>query len=133
MAFAKIDDGTGTIELVVFPKIFKETRDFWVSGQPLLIVGRVDSRDETPAIIVESIETLNSLSQKKEREVFIKISQNTDVNALRRLKTLLTANIGEQVGYLLFEKGKRVKLPFKINWNETLAKAISDILGGTDL
>ena len=61
MAFAKIDDGTGTLELVVFPKIFKLTRDFWTEGQPLLVFGKVDSRDETPALIVESIETLASI------------------------------------------------------------------------
>jgi DNA polymerase-3 subunit alpha len=128
MAFAKVDDGTGTIELVIFPKIFKETRDFWTPGQPLLIVGKVDSRDETPGIIVESIETLSSLNEKKEREVFIKIPKSTDINALKRLKTLLTGSPGDEVGYLVFEGGKKVKLPFNLNWNETLAKAITDIL-----
>jgi DNA polymerase-3 subunit alpha len=128
MAFAKIDDGTGTIELVIFPKVFKETRDFWVSGQPLLIVGKVDIRDETPGIIVESIETLNSLSEKKEREVFIKIPENCDVNSLKRLKTLLTENLGDQTAILIFTGGKKVKLPFSISWNEGLAKEISGIL-----
>lgn len=128
MAFAKIDDGTGTIEVVVFPRIFKETRDFWVEGQPLLIVGKVDMRDESPGVIVESIETLSSLSEKKEREVFIKIPKNTDVNALKRLKTLLTENLGDESAFLIFEGSRRVKLPFRISWNETLAKEISDIL-----
>jgi DNA polymerase-3 subunit alpha len=128
MAFAKIDDGTGSIEVVVFPRIFKETRDFWVEGQPLLIVGRVDTRDETPALIVESIETLSSLSEKKQRDVFVKIPEGTDVNALKRLKTLLTGSLGEESAFLVFEAGRKVRLPFKIAWNETLAKEISDIL-----
>jgi len=133
MAFAKIDDGTGTIELVIFPTIFKETRDFWVEGQPLLVVGKVDARDETPAIIVKTIETLSSLSEKKEREVFVKVPKDTNVNTLKRLKNLFTANLGEQTCYLLFEDNKRVKLPFKIVWNETLAREISEILESTDL
>jgi DNA polymerase-3 subunit alpha len=128
MAFAKFDDGTGTLELVVFPKVFKESRDFWTEGQPLLVIGKVDNRDETPAILVESIETLSSLSTRKEKEVFIKIPQNTDPNALKRLKTLLTDNLGTQAGYLVFEGGKKIKLPFNIVWNETLAKQISEIL-----
>lgn len=128
MAFAKFDDGTGTLELVIFPKVFKASRDFWMEGQPLLIIGKVDSRDETPAILVESIETLSSLSQEKEREVFIKIPKETDTNSLVRLKTLLTQNLGPQTGFLVFEGGKKIKLPFKIIWNETLAKQIAEIL-----
>ncbi len=128
MAFAKFDDGTGTLELVIFPKIFKTSRDFWVEGQPLLITGKVDTRDETPAILVESTETLSSLSQEKEREVFIKVPKNTDLNSLKRLKTLLTGNLGDQTGYLVFEGGKKIKLPFRIVWNETLAKQIAEII-----
>lgn len=58
MALIRASDGTGSIELVVFPKIFKNTRDFWLEGKPLLIFGRVSARDESPSIIVESIKTV---------------------------------------------------------------------------
>lgn len=128
MAFAKAEDGTGILELVVFPKIFKDTRDFWVSGQPLLITGRVDVRDESPNLLVEAIETMASLNEKKEREVYIKIPRNADTAVLRKLKELLTSNLGDQTGFLQFEGGKRVKLSFKIAWNESLAKAIAECL-----
>jgi len=128
MAFAKADDGTGIIELVVFPKIFKSTRDFWKEGQPLLIFGKVDSRDETPALIVESIETLSSISEKKEREVFIKIPKTADAVSLKQLKLLLTQNLGNQTAYILFPGKKKLKLPFQISWNETLANSISQVL-----
>jgi len=128
MAFAKAEDGTGSIELVVFPKVFKDTRDFWVQGQPLLIVGKVDTRDETPAILVESIETLASLNEKKQREVYIKMPKDVDASTLQKLKALLTANQGDQTAILMFDGGKKVKLPFQIAWNETLAKEISGVL-----
>ena len=128
MAFAKVDDGTGVMEVVVFPKIFKTTRDFWTEGSPLLIVGKIDVRDESPNLLVESIETLNSLSEKKQREVFIKIPKSADANALRRLKEIFTNNLGDQTAFLMFEGGKKVKLPFQISWNETLAKSINEVL-----
>ncbi len=132
MAFAKAEDETGTIELVVFPKIFKDTRDFWIQGQPILIVGKVDTRDETPAILVESIETLASLNEKKQREVYIKMPKDVDASTLQKLKALLTANQGDQTAILMFEGGKKVKLPFQISWNETLAKEISGVLESKD-
>jgi DNA polymerase-3 subunit alpha len=134
MAFAKAEDGTGTLELVVFPKIFKDTRDFWIEGQPLLITGRVDVRDESPNLLVESIETMAGLGEKKEREVYIKIPESADTNTLKKLKELLTSNLGDQTAFLQFGNavpgggGRRVKLSFKITWNETLAKAIADTL-----
>ncbi len=128
MAFAKAEDGTGTLELVVFPKIFKDTRDFWTPGQPLLITGKVDVRDESPNLLVEAIETMASLGEKKEREVYIKIPKTADTSTLKKLKELLIGNTGDQTGFLQFEGGRRVKLSFKIAWNEPLAKAIADIL-----
>lgn len=126
MAFVKAEDTTGTIDLVVFPNIFKATRDFWFEGQPLLIYGRVDFRDETASILVESIETLNSLKEKKQREVYINIPKNVTPNLLKRLKELLVQNKGDKTTFLLFGK-KKVKLPFKIAWSESLAKEIQSI------
>jgi DNA polymerase-3 subunit alpha len=128
MAFAKVDDGTGILELVVFPKIFKSTRDFWTEGKPLLIEGKVDTRDEEPNLLVESIETLSSLKEKKQKEVFIRIPKSADSVALQKLKALFTSNLGDEEATLLFEGGKKVKLPFKISWHETLAKEINEIL-----
>lgn len=128
MAFAKVDDGTGTIDLVIFPKIFKNTRDFWKEGQPLLIVGKLDTRDETQSILVDSIETLASINAKKEREVFIKIPKSVDQYALKKLKELLTNSLGNQTAILIFDGKKKIKLPFQISWTETLAREISLIL-----
>ncbi len=128
MAFVKVDDGTGTIELVVFPKIFKATRDFWVEGKPMLISGKVDSRADTASIIVESIETLDGMGDRKEREVFIKLPKNISGGSLKQLKSLLTQNIGDQTVYLMFEGGDKIKLPFKIAWTETLGHLILDTI-----
>lgn len=128
MAFAKLDDGTGTIEVVVFPKIFKETKDFWNEGKPLLVNGKIDVRDETPGIIVDSIEALGTTGEQKMKEVYISVPEGTDANDLKRLKILLTENLGDQVAYLMFGNTKKVKLPFRICWNESLAQKISEIL-----
>jgi DNA polymerase-3 subunit alpha len=128
MAFVKLEDGTGTIEIVVFPKIFKDTRDYWKDGQPLLVVGKVDVRDETPGIIVDGIETASPTESGKKEEVFVNIPPSTDLNSLKKLKTLLTKNLGDQDAYLVFEEDRKVKLPFKIYWSDSLEREISSIL-----
>lgn len=128
MAFVRIEDETGSIEVVVFPKIFERTRNLWIDYKPLLITGRVDSREETPSIIAESIETEENYSPGSKR-VYIKIPKAVSSQSLVNLKRLLVKNPGNSEPTLVFEgNSHKLTLPFKITWNETLAKQISNIL-----
>lgn len=127
MAFVRAEDDTGSIELVVFPKIFQSTKNYWVDFKPLLISGRVDSREETPALIVEAITTRESMAGGK-NDVFIKIPKGTSPRMLSSLKSLLLGNRGESPVTLLFQgKKQRVKLPITIFWSEDLALKISHL------
>lgn len=51
MIFVKIEDLTGQIEVLVFPKILKETPNIWQENKVILIEGRVSEKDGTPKII----------------------------------------------------------------------------------
>jgi hypothetical protein len=68
------------------------------------------------------------LPTDRQGEVYIDIPKDTDVNSLQRLKSLLTENLGEKTVFLAFENGKKISLPFKIEWNENLAGKINEIL-----
>jgi DNA polymerase-3 subunit alpha len=124
MAFVKLYDGTGSIDLVVFPNTFKSTRDFWTEGKPILVYGKVDNRQESASIVVESIETLANLTEKKEREVFINVPEGVSPEKLKNLKTLFQQNLGDKDAFLVFANGSKVKIPFKVDWSPDLAKAI---------
>lgn len=133
MAFVKAQDDTGTIELIVFPRLFKSTRNLWVDYKPLLITGRVDTREDSLSLLVESVETAEDL-KTKEKHVFIRIPKKAGEVELGRLKRLLLENAGGQKATLVFEGNReRVDLSFGIDWSETLARAISEILDGEDV
>lgn len=128
MAFVKVEDGTGILELVVFPKIFRETRSLWVDYKPLLVSGRVDSREETPTLIVEAIKTAQD-QKEKEKKVFLTIPKGVSAQDLRKLKALLLDSPGEMTATLDFAgEARRVTLPFKIAWTEELARKIAEVL-----
>ncbi|MFN2226597.1 MAG: DNA polymerase III subunit alpha, partial [Anaerolineae bacterium] len=55
MAFAQIEDLQGTVELVIFPRIWQETAEMWVPERILVVRGRVSVRDREPSIIVDSV------------------------------------------------------------------------------
>lgn len=133
MAFVKIEDETGTIELVVFPKIFASTRAFWIENKALLVMGKVDFRDDSPSILVEAIETSADASAigKGEETLYIKIPDNVSNDKLKALRNLLLMYPGRQQVTLVFEgSDENIKLPFTISWSEKLSKLIAEVIAG---
>lgn len=127
MAFVKVQDETGSINLVIFPDIFKNTRGDWIENKPLLISGYVDRRDDEPALIVEEVSKIDSLS--KDEKLFIRIPSETDIQTLKKLKALLLEYPGNHKVSLVFEKSKKIiDLKLRVNWNKILAKEISMLL-----
>ena len=54
MAFLKLSDYTGTIEVVIFPKLFAGLKDTFVLDKCLAIKGRLSYRNGTPSIVAEA-------------------------------------------------------------------------------
>lgn len=53
MAFVKIHDLSGTIELVVFPKVFEKTRALWLKDLAVRVTGKINEKDERLTILVD--------------------------------------------------------------------------------
>ena len=130
MAFVKVDDGTGTIDLVVFPRLFQAVRNLIVDYKPVIISGKVESRDDGLSLLADSIYTPGEEGFDG-NEVLIQVSKSVSSEQLRDLKNLLLNNQGEKEITLIFTgTGKNIKLPYKISWNESVARQISSILEG---
>lgn len=134
MAFVKVRDDTGSIELVVFPGIYSDTRDNWVDNKALLISGKLDAREDEQAILVDAIATQEEAKVNLDR-LYINIPQTVKTAELKRLKELFLKNPGGQNVSLIFEgkEKRKVDLNIKINWNEMISLKIEKILTKTDL
>ncbi len=56
MAFVTIEDATGSFELIVFPRVFEESRELLRENEVLLISGSLSLReDEDPKVIADKI------------------------------------------------------------------------------
>lgn len=130
MAFVKVEDETGGIELVIFPRIFEKIRNLLLDNKPILVSGRVDFREETPSIIVENIQSKEVVATNSKDRLYIRIPLSTSKEQLKNLKETLIKNPGNQNVILLFEGNKKseLNLPIKVSWNEELARIISEIL-----
>lgn len=129
MAFGRVSDDTGAIDVVIFPSIYEQTKTAWEGQTPLLISGKLDAREEGTSLIVESIKTSVDFSDSDER-LFIEVAEGTGSDQLKDLKNLFIANPGDQKVSLLFTGAgkKRVDLGFGINWNKEISEKINFIL-----
>nr|WP_297278862.1 DNA polymerase III subunit alpha [uncultured Butyricicoccus sp.] len=63
MAYAVVEDMTGTIELVIFPSTLQQYGAYFKEDEAVLITGRIDAReDEAPKLIVQAAAPLNEES-----------------------------------------------------------------------
>jgi DNA polymerase-3 subunit alpha len=54
MAFAQIEDLQGTLDVVVFPRVWEQTRELWEPEHVLILRGKVNFRGREPSLIVDS-------------------------------------------------------------------------------
>jgi len=131
MAFATIEDGTGKVDLVIFPKIFAETKNYWEVEKIVVVEGKPDTKEgESPTIIVDRASLI-----QKENEKFdyvIRIPKGTGPATLMELNRLLKNNPGDKTGVLIFENGersfKKLVLNFKVNFTKELEEEIRKLL-----
>lgn len=134
MAFATIEDDTGKVEVVVFPKTFAVTRTSWVKDQIVLVDGKLDSRDETLSIIVESATTVSADGKDNEPEFdfVIRIPKGTPPKTLMKINSLLKDNPGDKKGVIIIEgnngSSKKLPLNFGVGFTEGLKKEIHESL-----
>lgn len=62
MAFLTLFDETGTIELVIFPKLFARQRDIFRLNTVMLLRGKINDRDGRLSVIVETAVDLTKIS-----------------------------------------------------------------------
>ena len=57
MLFAELEDVQSTIELVVFPRLYEETRDTWQAGEFVVVRGTVDTKGgQGPKIVCQTVD-----------------------------------------------------------------------------
>ena len=70
MAFVHLEDLQGSIEVIVFPRVFKETRDLWQPDKILVVRGRVDAKGREPKILCESVRDYVTVSRPVDEEQY---------------------------------------------------------------
>jgi DNA polymerase-3 subunit alpha len=151
MAFAQIEDLQGTVELVIFPRVWQETAELWVPERIVVVRGRVSVRDREPSIIVESvtneITTVHTPGETPEPEpgrgpvhLHVTIPRNDDMEqTIRRLGQvydLLVSYPGQDHFSLYVDNGGRGRVQIRFPNDLTdhcleLEQRLRDLVGAS--
>jgi DNA polymerase-3 subunit alpha len=129
MAFANLHDGSGSIELVVFPRTFAATREIWEIDRPLLVTGKVDFKERL-SLLVETAMTPNknkpvddvAMMDSTSEAYRLKLNRHTTKETLVAINQLLQASPGRDSLVIELvndgQESKVINLPFTVNLNK---------------
>ena len=118
MAFVELEDLYGSIEIIVFPKVYERCKSLLVPDTIVLVEGRISQKEEEAAkIICDTVKPINKYAGKK---LYIKINTERQPDIMERLKKVLTEYKGVQPVILVNEA-------FSTNGKSQVMKADSSI------
>jgi len=129
MAFLTLEDMTGQVEVVIFPRVFaKFARVLDGQANVLLVTGRLQLREDTPKIIAEDI---SPLAEQGKPKVYLKVG-SSDQRLLQQLRATLQLCHGKSPVYLCFSNPKKTLLTHDEFWVEPggeMVTMIEHVLG----
>ncbi len=113
MAFVKLEDLTGSVELVVFPDLFESNSAVLQEDNLVLVEGRTDLKEEEDIkILAESIRPLN----REKKYYRLVIGEEHDGTVLQNLKDTLVAENGEVPVCLFFKNDRKTLMLEEEYW-----------------
>lgn len=133
MAILKLEDLSGSVELLVFPEAFKQNSRYIQPNSVILTQGRLNLKEEAPKIVVNSIIPLEE-AYKQVSKIDINIAGLKE-NLLSSLKQALSEHSGPTPVYLHMDSPNRTRLQILVSNelhvqpNQNLIHDIETLLG----
>lgn len=135
MAFVDVEDKTGGIEVLLFPKVWATCQDMINSDEILLFSGKVSDKDGVPKFLAESVKRFDmadipqpvAAAKTNTPTVTIKIPDNVSQEIFTELKNLFELHPGNMDVNLII-KAQKIKTPFKVSMSEELKTRIRELI-----
>jgi DNA polymerase-3 subunit alpha len=127
MAFVTLEDESGTIEAVVFPKTFERVESVLAENKAVYIEGKTNIREGSFSVLIDSINEKPPENTSK-YDFVITVPKTASQSQLMQLNTLLKSNPNGHRGLIILPNGKNLALSYGVNYNEKLQKEIDTIL-----
>jgi len=134
MAFGTLEDTTGKLPIVIFPRTFDQYQNLLKVDAVVVIRGRLDTREDELQCVVEKVMAplgfeFEPVDDTPSHE--ITIPRNTDKETLDMLGKLLKSSPGDDKVVVLIPNGsqpERLPLPYTVGWSDQLVMEIEKLL-----
>lgn len=135
MAFVTVEDMTGGIETIVFPKTYELSKTLLLAGNVVLIKGRLSLKeDEDAKIVVDTIENApENMQKKKKTGMFLRLQSQSSPQAFK-CNELLQGRGGKLPVYFYFNDTKQYRaMNYSIDPDELLLSQLRSLLGNENV
>ncbi|MDD4995309.1 MAG: DNA polymerase III subunit alpha [Patescibacteria group bacterium] len=150
MLFARIEDTSGDIELIIFPNTYRDFSAVWQADNTIIVSGKISDKDGEPKVIVNSacsadkencMQALSILENgagwapsaaSLSRAVQIEIPGSAAGETMARLKEVLLAYPGGERVRLIIGSGyaaKKIEPDIRVDYSAGLVEAVGGLLG----
>ncbi len=127
MAFLTLEDTSGTIDAVLFPKSYEQYSPILSEGRAYYIEGKINMRSDELSIVIDSLSEKPPTSAAR-YDFTITVPKGTNQTQLMELNKLLKLNPNSQKGLIILPNGRQVALGFGVNYTPELQARINQIL-----
>ncbi len=136
MAIVTLEDLEGTLDLLVFPKTFKEYGQYLAKDAILFFRGNVDNKEQSPKLLVSEITPVTDVHKKFARSIHVKLlTVGLEDNILRSIQGILSQHPGNIPVYIEFANKDNARSQLLVDRtlfvrpNEKLVSSLQKILG----
>jgi DNA polymerase-3 subunit alpha len=126
----RVDDKYGSVETVLFGKVYEKFEQLTEDGSLIMVHGKVNARDEKePVVLVDKLEPLDASSLSK--KLYLRIT-SANKDKLNDALSLAKRNRGEIPVLLYFEEEKVTKktdMEYWVKDTYELSNALNQLLG----
>lgn len=133
MCFATLEDETGRVEMVVFPSLFKKTKDLWITDNIVVCTGKLESNEDRLTILVEEVQPFTPEKKNIPEGVkVIDLPESVSPDLLMALKDLLQRHPGKEKLILKIKNSqgqtRLIQLPFGVDYQSEVEKLVKALL-----
>ena len=155
MLFVSLEDKTGRIEILVFPKLLDKDPLFWQKDKVVVVSGKINFRDDAFKLLCDEFRELtekdinlpdaSSLKEYKhkveanesgsKKTIIISLPNESNKELFKKVLEILSENKGSDEVLISISNGqsKKVKMPFGINYTDELKNKLESILDSNSI
>ncbi len=149
MLFVILEDKSGSMELLVFPKTYQSTQALWIPGNCVCVVGKTPKEEGDNKIFVENaylltkdtvhevarrvslgsgVSTPKSYTTESGKSLLISLSKDEVAQNIEALKNIFSEFPGEYEVFIRVTTST-IKMNARVDWNAVLKEKIVGLIG----